>query len=222
LPPASFTSAANAFSRARVNSLAYTSEPSSNGAPPSGACFPSDGGNRTNTAAQGIGHAWTTARAPALGFLPTRTILLTAAAIIASAVIAPPALGQTPSAPPSTQSPSTPSTTTPDASPLAVADYVPCTSSTFPGDPWAICKHYGLLNQITLRWGDANFGYRHIRDKRGFGPTTDDRIYDTTTSGTIEVQGTARVYRKDSYGCPYKVVYETASTQGIITAYCVG
>ncbi len=146
--------------------------------------------------------------------------MLAFAAVVASAAGATQASAETSSIPSSTA----PSVTSPPAAaPLAAAtDFVPCNASTFPGDDWAICKHYGLLNQITLRWGNANFGYRHIRDQRGFGPTTDNRIYDTTTAGEIEIQGTARVFRKDSYGCPFKVVYETSSTQGIITAYCVG
>jgi hypothetical protein len=102
------------------------------------------------------------------------------------------------------------------------AAYVPCRQSTYPGDPWSICKDFGLFVSLVMRWGDATWGYRHIRDSHGYGPTTDNRIFDTLFSGSIEVQGTARVYRKNSYGCPYKVVYETAGPQGVITAYCVG
>jgi hypothetical protein len=118
-----------------------------------------------------------------------------------------------------------PSVSRPNVAPTGqalAAVYVPCRQSTYPGDPWSICKNFGSLGGWVMRWGDANWGYRHIRDSHGYGPTTDDRISDTLVSGSIEVQGTARVYRKNSYGCPYKVVYETAGPQGVITAYCVG
>jgi hypothetical protein len=106
----------------------------------------------------------------------------------------------------------------------ALEEYNPCNTST--GDPYDVCKNYvnhrpGNDSIYPMRWGHSGFGFRHIRDAHGFGPVTDDRIQDTIDNGNYESQ-TRTSYRitNHSYGCNFRVILETLSAKGVITAFC--
>jgi hypothetical protein len=104
----------------------------------------------------------------------------------------------------------------------SAATYNPCSKGS--GSGWTVCKSYGFFGNWTMRWGSSTWGYIHIRDNHGFTQQFDQQIEDTIDFGKITVEGTTRVVNwGPDYNCKhFRVVYQTTSDQGIITAYCVG